>query len=298
MKIAVLGAGAIGRIHIKILNKLGIKETYFLTRTLESGKETSNYLYNSHGIQSKYYTSFESLISNDLDGVSICLPNESHYEYLIKLLEQKIPVFCEKPLFWNDCDTYYDVKLKLKKISNYREKILLINTCNNYFIKELRKHENIIEPIKSFKFNFFTNGLNRYQDIGVDLLPHALSLLIELMGDKEIRNLEINDIEANRYFCCFRYDESYIEFDLRESPEIEKKLSFEINDEKYERVQETLDSNYTVSLKNINSGNQYYMKDPFEIYLKKFIDICKSRKSIDIEDSLINFKKMCKMILR
>ena len=63
MKIAVLGVGVIGKVHIKILNKLGIKEPYFLSRTEESGKKTSDYLYNSYGIRSKYYSSLESLIS-------------------------------------------------------------------------------------------------------------------------------------------------------------------------------------------------------------------------------------------
>ena len=57
------------------------------------------------------------------------------------------------------------------------------------FYKELKKHENINEPIESFRFNFFTNGLNRYKGIGVDLLPHALSLLIELLGNHKIENL-------------------------------------------------------------------------------------------------------------
>ncbi|MDA7695782.1 Gfo/Idh/MocA family oxidoreductase [Gammaproteobacteria bacterium] len=296
MKIAVLGVGVIGKVHIKILNKLGIKEPYFLSRTEESGKKTSDYLYNSYGIRSKYYSSLESLISNGLDGAIICLPSEFHYEYLIKLFNHKIPVFCEKPLFWNNCDTYYDVKLKLREISNYKEKILLINTCNNYFIKELKKHENLIEPIKSFRFNFFTNGSNRHVNIGVDLLPHALSLLIELLGNREIKNLKIDDIEPNKYFCSFTYDKSYIEFDLRESQEIKKKLSFKINDVEYERIQETLDSNYKVSLKNLKNGNQYYMKDPFEVYMQKFIDTCTNRNSIDVEDSLINFKKMCEII--
>ena len=46
----------------------------------------------------------------------------------------------------------------------------------------------------------FTNGLNRYKGIGVDLLPHALSLLIELLGNHKIENLKIGDIQPNRFF--------------------------------------------------------------------------------------------------
>ena len=31
MKIAVLGAGNIGRVHLRILNKLGIEQPFFIT---------------------------------------------------------------------------------------------------------------------------------------------------------------------------------------------------------------------------------------------------------------------------
>ena len=296
MKIAVLGAGNIGRVHLRILNKLGIEQSFFLSRTEESGIKTSEYLLSNFGIRSKHYSSFESLMSNDLDGVTICLPNELHYDYLVKLLDHGLPIFCEKPLFWNDYDGCNDISKKLQNISRFKEKTLLINTCNDYFIKELKKHENISEPIKSFRFNFFTNGLNRYKGIGVDLLPHALSLLIELVGNHKIENLKIGDIQPNRFFCNFRYDKSDIEFDLRESKKIKKEFSFKINDLEYRRIQETIDSSYRVSLKNLNNGNQYYIKDPFEVYMQKFLDACKNRSNLDIEDSLINFKKMCEII--
>ena len=298
MKIAVLGAGNIGRVHLRILNKLGIEQPFFLSRTEESGIKTSEYLLSNYGVRSKHYSSFESLMSNDLDGVTICLPNELHYDYLVKLLDHGLPIFCEKPLFWNDHDSCNDISKKLQNISRFKEKTLLINTCNDYFIKELKKHENISEPIKSFRFNFFTNGLNRYKGIGVDLLPHALSLLIELLGNHKIENLKIGDIQPNRFFCNFRYDKSDIEFDLRESKKIKKEFSFKINDLEYRRIQETIDSSYRVSLKNLNNGNQYYIKDPFEVYMQKFLDACKNRSNLDIEDSLINFKKMCEIIFK
>ena len=210
----------------------------------------------------------------------------------------KSQYFVKKPLFWNNHDSYNNVMLKLREILKYKKKILLINTCNNHFIKELKKHESILEPINSFKFNFFTNGSNRYKDIGVDLLPHALSLLIELLGNHEINNLKINDTQPNKFYCSFRYGSSDIEFDLRESKEIKKEFSFKINDREYKRIQETFDSNYRVSLKNIENSNQYYMKDPFEVYIQRFIDACKNRSSIDIDDSIINFKKMCEILCR
>ncbi len=296
MRIAVLGAGAIGKVHIRLLNKLGIEEPCFLCRTVESGQATAKYLHKEFGIRSNFYTCFDALVSNGLDGATVCLPTELHYEYLMKLLSSQIPVFCEKPLFWNKLDSRKDVTLKLKEISKFKEKILLVNTCNSCFIKTVKRHESVCEPIESFKFNFFTNGLNRYWDIGIDLLPHALSLLVELLGNCEIKNLKIDQVEYNRFFCSFCYDKAHVEFDLRESQDITKELSFIINGTEYKRLQETLNSNYRVSLKNLENGNQYYMQDPFEVYIQKFLDSCKNKCTSDIEDSLTNFNKMCEII--
>ena len=58
MKIAVLGAGNIGRVHPRILNKLGIEQPFFLSRTEESGIKTSEYLLSNFGIRSKHYSYF------------------------------------------------------------------------------------------------------------------------------------------------------------------------------------------------------------------------------------------------
>ena len=54
---------------------------------------------------------------------------------------------------------------------------------------------NLLLSRYNFKFNFFTNGPNRYNDIAIDLLPHALSLLIELLGDLEIKDIAIESVE-------------------------------------------------------------------------------------------------------
>ena len=40
------------------------------------------------------------------DAVVISTPNEMHYEQIMYLLDNRIPIFCEKPLFWNWGDNY------------------------------------------------------------------------------------------------------------------------------------------------------------------------------------------------
>ena len=296
MRIAVLGAGAIGKVHLRLLNKLGIEEPHFLTRTVQSGEATSQYLYKTFGIRAHYHTAFDAMMSNGFDGAIICLPAELHYEYLIRLLSHDVPIFCEKPLFWNNEDSREDVMLKLAEISKCKNPSLLINTCNSNFINEVQRHEPIVEPVTNFKFNFFTNGPNRYNDIAIDLLPHALSLLIELLGDLEVKDIAIKSVEFSRFFCSFKYGNTHIEFDLREAPEISKELSFSINGRQYRRAQETVNSIYRVSLVNTETGAKYYMRDPFEVYLKRFLDSCNYKFQLDMEQPFTNFKKMCEII--
>ena len=50
------------------------------------------------------------------EAVVISTPNELHYEQILKVLDKKIPIFCEKPLFWNKEDNY---KTFLNKTKSY-----------------------------------------------------------------------------------------------------------------------------------------------------------------------------------
>ena len=61
-----------------------------------------------------------------------------------------------------------------------------MNTSNASFIGQISDKLNDSSGIKNFEFEFFTQGNHRNRWIAVDLIPHGLSLLLQLLGFQEI----------------------------------------------------------------------------------------------------------------
>ena len=51
---------------------------------------------------------------------------------------KKIPVFCEKPLFWSKNITYHESMKMIKDLRNFSKSILHVNTSNASFIKAIK----------------------------------------------------------------------------------------------------------------------------------------------------------------
>ncbi|MBE3141356.1 MAG: Gfo/Idh/MocA family oxidoreductase, partial [Thermoplasmata archaeon] len=93
MKIGIIGLGSIGQRHARSLFKLGITDIYALRTKkgaltkLPPDLQTIKEIYN----QDEFYDLC-------LDGVIIANPTSFHIKTMKKALENKIPVFVEKPL--------------------------------------------------------------------------------------------------------------------------------------------------------------------------------------------------------
>ena len=100
-------------------------------------------------------------------------------------MDKKISVLCEKPLFWENIICYKEIKKKILQVQKHKNINFLVNTCNSYFVDKILKIKEI-KKIKFLKFIFHTNGLKKFSDIGADLLPHGLSILIRALGFDKI----------------------------------------------------------------------------------------------------------------
>lgn len=96
LRIGVLGAGAMGRTHAKNIAKLSNVEAVGVCDTdAERAAETAKLC--GEGIP--YFTDIDQLIAaGQPDVVIVCLPTYLHKTYVVKLAEQGIHVFCEKPI--------------------------------------------------------------------------------------------------------------------------------------------------------------------------------------------------------
>ncbi len=90
MRIAVIGLGIIGQVHIKVIQEL--KGNLVAVCDIDNNK-FANYS------EIKCYTNYiEMLNGQEIDVVHICTPHHLHAEMVIECLNRNINVVCEKPL--------------------------------------------------------------------------------------------------------------------------------------------------------------------------------------------------------
>ncbi len=93
LKIGVLGAGHLGKIHLNCL--LQLEEFYRLSGFFDINPETVRQVSEAHGLRA--YNSFDELL-DDVDVVDIVTPTTTHFELAKKAIEKGKHVFIEKPV--------------------------------------------------------------------------------------------------------------------------------------------------------------------------------------------------------
>src|SRR5688572_5395941 len=92
LKIGVIGAGHLGKIHLKLLKEI---PEFNLIGFFDSNPEIANTVSKEMGI--KNYSSAEELIK-EADAIDIVTPTLYHYEYAVKALKKSRHIFIEKPV--------------------------------------------------------------------------------------------------------------------------------------------------------------------------------------------------------
>lgn len=92
MKIAVIGAGTIGKIHLESYKKMSKHNIIIFDADQSQAKDAANQF------DFDWTASFDDILNSDVEIIDICLPTFLHEEYTIKAAEAKKHVFCEKPI--------------------------------------------------------------------------------------------------------------------------------------------------------------------------------------------------------
>lgn len=92
LKIGVLGAGHLGKIHLKLLNQ---SSKYELVGFYDPSHENTEKVIKEYGYRS--FDSIDALI-NAVDVVDIVTPTLSHYDCAVRAIRAKKHVFLEKPI--------------------------------------------------------------------------------------------------------------------------------------------------------------------------------------------------------
>lgn len=272
MEIGIIGASGIGYHHARIFTEIGANVRSIYGTSNESVHKASVKLSNDLDIEPQTFTSIDGLLSSDIDAVSICSPYQYHYENIIAAFDRGLSVFCEKPIFW-DFDIDHNQALNnIDTIADHPNRKIVVNSSNVSFLNYIPDLDFLKRKVDVFSFIFHTNGRNNGVDIIIDLVPHAVSFVVELLGYHKIYNYR-EFVASNKVLISFAYAGASIYFEFIEGSKIEKRLEFTINERCFKRVQAGYGKDYKVSIYDESNGGIYEADDPFYMFMKQFVNM-------------------------
>ena len=177
LKAGVLGAGHLGKIHLRLLNQ---SDKYELVGFYDPNKENALRISQEFGY--KYFDSIEDLIAA-VDVVDIVTPTLSHYECAVKVIKAKKHIFIEKPI----SNTVEEAEEIVRLANEYQVKgqVGHVERFNPAFtaVKNKINHPMFIETHRLAEFN------PRGTDVPVvlDLMIHDIDAILSVVQSKVIK---------------------------------------------------------------------------------------------------------------
>lgn len=274
LQIGILGARGIGKVHARIFHSLGAEVRAVLGSTPETARKAAEDLEASYGCKPKPFSDLASFLKEPLNAVSICTPPNLHFTQIMDVFDKGIPVFCEKPLFWDDSLSQHEVADRLKQLRLHHSRRLFMNAPSAFFLDDIGskwlkpRHE-----IQKLTFHFYTRGKFKYLDIASDLFTHGMSIVLKLLGNNDVTNFS-STVQKDHYNCTFHYGNCSIEFDFHEDVSGDKLFVLEVDDRKFTRIQEGEGSSYRIFIHDSLSGDRIEIADPFVQSIQSFISYC------------------------
>jgi len=177
LKIGVIGAGRWGKKHIAEYSKMKDVELVWVSDLSKNNLNFCKSYYNIENVT----TDYQDVLSSDVEAVSICTSNETHFEVCKDALIAGKHVLVEKPLTLVPKKAY-----KLVEIAKQSNKLLAVG--------HLFRYNNAINEVKKLIENKFLGDLYylRFQwtiqwmpeiypdkklDIIVDMMPHLYDIM-------------------------------------------------------------------------------------------------------------------------
>ena len=124
IKYGLIGTGMMGQEHIRNLNLIDDCEIVALA---DSNEEMRSKAKNLSGNSVATFSNYKDLLNaNMCDAIIIATPNDTHHQILLAVLEQNLPILCEKPL----CTSSVHCREVIKKAST--------NSCPIWVAMEYR----------------------------------------------------------------------------------------------------------------------------------------------------------------
>jgi len=208
IKIGVIGAGRWGKKHIEEYLKMKDVDLLWVSDLSEESLKLCREQYKIKNVSNDY----NDVLSSDVEAVSICTSNETHFEVCKKALEAGKHVIVEKPLTLQSKKAY-----QLVDIAEEKNRILAVG--------HIFRYNNAINEVKALVEKDFFGDLFylRFQwtiqwmpqiypdkklDIVVDMMPHIYDIMNYLTGlwPKKVtcfgKAFMKKDLEDTAYIVC------------------------------------------------------------------------------------------------
>ena len=172
LKVGVLGAGHLGKIHLRLLNE---SDKYQLIGFYDPDEINAKKVADEFG-----YTYFENMnvLMDEVDVVDIVTPTLSHHDCAVKAIEKGKHIFIEKPIT-NTLEEAENI-MTLAKDSGVKGQVGHVERFNPAFISVKNKVENpmFIETHRLAEFN------PRGTDVPVvlDLMIHDIDVILSVVN--------------------------------------------------------------------------------------------------------------------
>ena len=295
---AIIGPSGIGRAHLRELINFGFKNIGLVGKKFKKNR-ISDLIIKHKDISFYNLKSIKEIKKIKPKIINVCSPTKYHYDQILFIKNLCKNLIIEKPILW----------IKNNKVSNLAiTKNLLSTKSNNIYVnlpmislaKQIKKKNKILK-IKRLNFNYFTKGKNQFENIPIDLLPHALSFLLTLKSNnlKYFKIIEVYK-KKNIWKCKIIINDCLCKFHFKQDHKrLDSRLSFRINDDIYLRKQIIKNGIYVNKILK-NKEKIFNIKNPMSDYLSLILknlnkkNILKKNNSITVNvvkimEELINY---------
>ncbi|MBI1245732.1 MAG: hypothetical protein GC202_12055 [Alphaproteobacteria bacterium] len=211
----VVGASAFGRFHVRELVRLGYGPIAIVGSGARSAAATVERLQPLHPVKLIACSDVAMGLSTGPVAATICTPPPTHLNLLRELSRSPAYVLCEKPMFWDPAiDPAAAVRIAQDLLARFSGR-LVVNHLNTVLGHAYAR--TLLRRPGSFRFAYAAARESEGQEIAIDLLPHALSVLIAVLGPGEARGIR-RTVAPDRFDIGFNWSGVACRFELRRKP--------------------------------------------------------------------------------
>ncbi len=219
LRVAIAGAGGIGKHHAKWFHRAGAQVVGFLGRSRESAAATERLLRDIFPFSGQGYWDLDRLLSEEApDVVDVCLPNEAHFACVKCALERGCHVLCEKPLVWHS-DGPEQTQMQARALVDLaRRTHLHLGVCTQYaaslpnYRQLYEEARGSLDTVESFYAEMETLARGRHRstaEVWIDMAPHPLSMLLAWMPDGVVEPESLQVVAGRgEVRACFSFAEA------------------------------------------------------------------------------------------